>query len=110
MTFLRSYVGGAWVAGGSLTIGTLLAFWQLLDQFFSPIEDLSDKYSTLQAAMASSERIFRIFDTQPQITDPVQPVARPCDGAVHAVLEVEYIPHPQPGRPERRDLRRESGL
>jgi ATP-binding cassette subfamily B protein len=65
--------GGAWVHDGSLTIGTLLAFWQLIDQFFSPIEDLSDKYSTLQAAMASSERIFRILDTQPEITDPDQP-------------------------------------
>ena len=65
--------GGAWVIGGTLTVGTLVAFWQLLDQFFSPIEDLSDKYSTLQAAMASSERIFRILDTEPEITDPAQP-------------------------------------
>jgi ATP-binding cassette, subfamily B, multidrug efflux pump len=65
--------GGAWVIGGTLTVGTLVAFWQLLDQFFSPIEDLSDKYSTLQAAMASSERIFRILDTKPEITDPAQP-------------------------------------
>lgn len=65
--------GSAWVLDGSLTIGTLLAFWQLIDQFFSPIEDLSEKYSLLQAAMASSERIFRIFDTEPDITDPVEP-------------------------------------
>ena len=48
---------------GTLSVGTLVAFWQLLDQFFSPIEDLSDKYNLLQAAMASSERIFRILDT-----------------------------------------------
>jgi ATP-binding cassette subfamily B protein len=65
--------GGAWVISGSLTVGTLVAFWQLLDQFFSPIEDLSDKYNLLQAAMASSERIFRILDTQAEITDPPQP-------------------------------------
>jgi ATP-binding cassette, subfamily B, multidrug efflux pump len=65
--------GGAWVLDGSLTIGTLLAFWQLIDQFFSPIEDLADKYSLLQAAMASSERIFRILDTKPDIADPAQP-------------------------------------
>jgi len=65
--------GGAWVLGGSLTVGTLVAVWQLLDQFFSPIEDLSDKYSLLQAAMASSERIFRILDTRAEITDPAEP-------------------------------------
>jgi len=69
--------GGAWVIGGTLTVGTLVAFWQLLDQFFSPIEDLSDKYSTLQSAMASSERIFRILDTQPEIVDPPQPKELP---------------------------------
>jgi ATP-binding cassette subfamily B protein len=65
--------GGAWVIGGTLSLGTLVAFWQLLDQFFSPIEDLSDKYGLLQAATASSERIFRILDTPPLITDPAQP-------------------------------------
>jgi ATP-binding cassette subfamily B multidrug efflux pump len=69
--------GGAWVIGGTLTVGTLVAFWQLLDQFFSPIEDLSDKYNTLQSAMASSERIFRILDTQPEIVDPPQPKELP---------------------------------
>ena len=65
--------GGAWVIGGTLTVGTLVAFWQLLDQFFSPIEDLSDKYSLLQAAMASSERIFLVLDTPAAITDPIDP-------------------------------------
>ena len=65
--------GGAWVIGGTLTVGTLVAFWQLLDQFFSPIEDLSDKYSLLQAATASSERIFRILDTRATIVDPARP-------------------------------------
>lgn len=65
--------GGSWVIDGTLTVGTLVAFWQLLDQFFSPIEDLSDKYNLLQAAMASSERIFRILDTRPAIVDPPEP-------------------------------------
>jgi ATP-binding cassette, subfamily B, multidrug efflux pump len=67
--------GGAWVLAGTLTIGTLLAFWQLIDQFFQPIEDLSEKYGLLQQAMASSERIFRILDTKAEITDPPQPIA-----------------------------------
>ena len=61
-----------------MTIGTLVAFWQLLDQFFTPIEDLSDKYSILQAAMASSERIFQLLDTQPTVTDPVDPKDAPA--------------------------------
>ena len=69
--------GGYWALGGHLTIGTLLAFWQLLDQFFRPIQDLSEKYNILQSAMASSERVFRLLDTEATIVDPAHPVALP---------------------------------
>ncbi len=65
--------GGYWVLRGELTIGTLLAFWQLLDRFFRPIQDLSEKYNIMQAAMASSERVFRLMDTRPEIVDPAKP-------------------------------------
>lgn len=82
--------GGAWVLDGSLTLGTLLAFWQLIDQFFSPIEDLSDKYSVLQAATASSERIFRVVDTQPEITDPAQPTVLPASRGEVAFDHVSF--------------------
>jgi ATP-binding cassette, subfamily B, multidrug efflux pump len=47
------------VEGGVLTVGTVAAFLQLARRFFQPLQDLSDKYNTLQQAMASSERIFR---------------------------------------------------
>ncbi|HTH71457.1 MAG TPA: ABC transporter ATP-binding protein [Candidatus Saccharimonadales bacterium] len=69
--------GGYWALGGQLTIGTLLAFWQLLDQFFRPIQDLSEKYNILQSAMASSERVFRLLDTEATIVDAPHPVALP---------------------------------
>src|SRR5437867_7808377 len=62
-----------WIAGGDLTIGTLLAFWQLVERFFAPIQDLSEKYNIMQAAMASSERVFRLMDTEPTIVDPLHP-------------------------------------
>jgi ATP-binding cassette subfamily B protein len=62
-----------WIVGGQLTIGTLLAFWQLVERFFAPIQDLSEKYNIMQAAMASSERVFRMMDTEATIVDPPQP-------------------------------------
>ncbi|HEX9436744.1 MAG TPA: ABC transporter ATP-binding protein [Candidatus Limnocylindria bacterium] len=62
--------GGYFVLQGQLTIGTLLAFWQLIEQFFRPILDLSEKYNIMQAAMASSERVFRLLDTPRAISDP----------------------------------------
>jgi len=69
--------GGHWVLNGELSIGTLLAFWLLIDQFFRPIQDLSEKYNILQSAMASSERVFRLLDTKATIVDPPHPVQLP---------------------------------
>ena len=73
-TALLFVVGALWVSDGNLTIGTLVAFWQLLTQFFQPILDLSEKYNIMQAAMASSERVFRLLDTPATIADPPKPV------------------------------------
>ena len=49
---------------GSLTVGTVAAFLQLVRRFFQPLQDLSDKFNTLQQAMAASERIFKLLDTE----------------------------------------------
>jgi len=54
--------GASRVDIGSLSVGTVAAFLQLVRRFFEPLQDLSDKYNTLQQAMASSERIFRLLD------------------------------------------------
>ncbi|MBV9879675.1 MAG: hypothetical protein JO180_04225, partial [Gemmatirosa sp.] len=51
------------VGHGALTIGTVAAFLQLVRRFFQPLQDLSEKYNILQAAMAASERIFDLLDT-----------------------------------------------
>lgn len=53
------------VEANGLTVGTLAAFLQLARRFYQPLQDLSDKYNTLQQAMASAERIFRLMDTPP---------------------------------------------
>ena len=47
---------------GTLTVGTVAAFLQLVRRFFEPLQDLSDKFNTLQQAMAASERVFRLLD------------------------------------------------
>jgi ATP-binding cassette subfamily B multidrug efflux pump len=69
------WYGGAKVFEGTLTLGALVAFVQYSDRFFRPISDLSEKYTILQSAMASSERIFKLLDTQPGITSPTRPAA-----------------------------------
>jgi ATP-binding cassette subfamily B protein len=64
------WYGGLKVFEGTLTLGALVAFVQYSDRFFRPISDLSEKYTILQSAMASSERIFKLLDTQPGIAAP----------------------------------------
>ena len=56
-------------AGGVVTIGVLTAFLQYTQMFFRPLQDLSDKYNIMQAAMASSERIFGLLDTPEKIVN-----------------------------------------
>lgn len=62
--------GASRVHAGALTVGVVAAFLQLVRRFFQPLQDLSDKYNTLQTAMASSERIFRLLDTEPWVDAP----------------------------------------
>ncbi len=59
---------------GVVTIGVLAMFIQYSQRFWRPIQDLSDKYNILQAAMAACERIFKLLDTQPEIVSPAHPV------------------------------------
>jgi len=72
--------GGSEVLGGALSIGVLVAFIQYAQRFFRPIADLSDKYNILQAAMAASERIFRLLDTPAGIASPADPARPRRDG------------------------------
>ena len=57
------------VAAGALSVGTVAAFLQLVRRFFQPLQDLSDKFNTLQQAMAASERIFQLLDAPPTPDD-----------------------------------------
>ena len=56
--------GARRVGAGTLTVGTVAAFLQLLRRFYQPLQDLADKFNTLQQAMAASERIFLLLDTE----------------------------------------------
>jgi ATP-binding cassette subfamily B protein len=56
--------GSSRVRAASITVGTVAAFLQLVRRFYQPLQDLSDKYNTMQQAMASSERVFKLLDTE----------------------------------------------
>ena len=70
---LLIYFGGLRISFDLLTFGEMIAFIQLVERFFRPLRDLSEKYNILQSSMASSERIFQLLDEEPQITAPAKP-------------------------------------
>ncbi len=71
-------VGHQLVGEGRLSIGDMFAFWILLQRFFEPLKQLSEKYNVLQSAMASGERLAEILDTEESIPTPTDahPVAK----------------------------------
>lgn len=78
--------GGALIVDNALTFGALTAFILLVERFYRPIRDLSEKYNILQASMASSERIFQLLDSQPDI-EAEEEVTAAVPGARHVSVE-----------------------
>ena len=68
-TAIIVWYGGGQILQNALSFGVLVAFIQYAQYFFWPIRDLSEQYTIFQTAMASSERIFELLDTEPTIVD-----------------------------------------
>ncbi len=60
------WYGGGQVLREQIEWGVLVAMLQYVTRFFMPIRDIAERYSTLQMAMASSERIFELLDYEPE--------------------------------------------
>lgn len=68
------WYGGGEVVQNRLTLGELVAFISYMRLFFQPLRELSQKYSVVQSAMASAERIFNLLDKKSAITQQRIPV------------------------------------
>jgi ATP-binding cassette subfamily B protein len=67
-----------WIGGGEVIhhlvgLGTLVAFMQYAQMFFTPLRDVSSKYTTLQSALAAVERLEALMETPATIASPEQP-------------------------------------
>ncbi len=65
----RGYINGTSFFGQTITAGTIVTFYLFIGTFFNPIQSLAEQFNRLQSAFASAEKIFTIFDMQPEITD-----------------------------------------
>ena len=69
---LLLWYGGNLVMANVIQAGVLVAFIQYIQRMYQPIRDLVEKYNIMQAAMASSERIFALLDTAETVKNPAQ--------------------------------------
>jgi ATP-binding cassette subfamily B protein len=87
------WYGGGEIIGGAITFGVLVAFIEYTQRFFQPIRELSTKYTVMQSAMASSERLVALMAEQPEAgarTDLPGPAAR-LTSSLRGVLTFENV-------------------
>jgi ABC-type multidrug transport system fused ATPase/permease subunit len=70
---LTLWYGGGLILEHALMPGVIIAFIQYIQRIYNPIRDIAEKYNIMQAAMASSERIFTLLDTEETIKNPELP-------------------------------------
>jgi ATP-binding cassette subfamily B multidrug efflux pump len=86
--------GGFASREGEVTIGVLVAFVQYAMRFFGPIQDLSEKYNTIQSSMAASERVFGLLDETPSLVAPPDP--RPVPESASIEFEGVHFAYKEP--------------
>lgn len=65
----RGYIRDVEFLGQTLTSEIVVTFYLFISKFFNPIQNLAEMFNWLQSALASSEKIFTLFDIQPDVVD-----------------------------------------
>jgi ATP-binding cassette subfamily B protein len=70
---MTAIVGGIFVVNGRITIGIIQAFLQYVNQISDPITQSSYFLNSLQAALASAERVFEFLEEEEEVSDTISP-------------------------------------
>jgi ATP-binding cassette, subfamily B, multidrug efflux pump len=87
-TAIVLWFGGSAVAGGELTLGIVVAFLAYVSRFFEPIQELSQLYTTVQAAMAGGERVLDLLDTPATVVDRPDAIDMP---PIEGRVELDHV-------------------
>ncbi|MCY0879703.1 MAG: ABC transporter ATP-binding protein [Firmicutes bacterium] len=98
-----AWIGGAAVLHREIPLGVLYAFISYIQQFFSPINSLTQNWNTLQSSLISAERVSEVLATEPTLKDPPEPVALPADIQGHVVFDHVSFSY-RPDRPVLDDI------
>ncbi|MBX5437663.1 MAG: ABC transporter ATP-binding protein [Alicyclobacillaceae bacterium] len=98
-------IGGRAVLHHAILFGTLYAFISYIRQFFQPINTITQQWNNLQSSMVAAERIGRVFQVEPQIQDPPDPLPPGIVASVRGRVEFDHVTFGyQPGQPVLRDI------
>ncbi len=84
-------VGGGQLITGELEFGAFYQFWIYLAMLVNPIRELGERYNVLQAAFASAERVFAIFDTRPSISKQSEFAAAVSETPIEHLVSFEHV-------------------
>ncbi len=65
----RGYIQDMSFFGQTITSATVVTFYMYINKFFNPIQSLAEQFNWLQSAFASAEKIFTLFDIEPDVVD-----------------------------------------
>ena len=82
------WYGGGEIIRGAITLGVLVQFLGYMNRFFWPVRDLTERYTMIQGAIASAEKIFAILDTPQEIVDAE--TARPLE-KINGKIQFENV-------------------
>jgi ATP-binding cassette subfamily B multidrug efflux pump len=96
------WYGGGEIIRARMSLGELVAFLSYMRLFFQPLRELSQKYSIVQSAMASAERIFQLLDTRTALALAATPRTPP---RVRGSIDFKRVTFGyEPDRPVLRDF------
>jgi ATP-binding cassette subfamily B protein len=80
--------GGDQVVHGAIQLGVLVGFLAALNNFFDPITQLSQLYTTYQSGMAALDKIFELLDEQPEMLERADATTL---ARIHGELQFEHV-------------------
>ena len=87
---LTIWFGGGQVIHQAMSLGMLVAYLSYINMFFRPIQALADKFSIMQSAMAATERVFGLLETEPEIVTPPNPY-KPSPEQIRGKVEFRNV-------------------
>ena len=87
-TCIVLWFGARAVGSEQVTVGLLVAFLAYVTRFFSPIQELSRMYTTMQSAMAGGEQVLRMLDTPSTVVDKPGAIEMPT---IRGDIELDHV-------------------